>query len=170
MVRWIAVFVLAPVLEQVPAGGNHPAGPATPENPVSGAAYPWPSESPAATPPGLVVRASAQEGFQLPSGNIHCALWDGRLRCDALAFAYPRPPRPRDCDLDWGGAIEMGARGAARLVCHGDTVANPAAPVLGYGQAWRGPGMTCTAATTGLRCTNAEGHGFELARARLRLF
>jgi hypothetical protein len=128
MVRWIAVFVLAPVL------------------------------------------ALAQEGFQLPSGNIHCALWEGRLRCDALAFTYQRPPRPRGCDLDWGGAVEMGARGPAAVLCHGDTIANPAAPVLGYGQAWQGPGMACTAATTGLRCTNGEGRGFEMARARLRLF
>lgn len=128
MVRWIAVFVLMPVL------------------------------------------ASAQEAFQLPSGNIHCFAHEGRLRCDALTFTYPRPPRPRACDLDWGGAVEIGPRGPVQMLCHGDTVANPAAPVLGYGQAWQGGGIACTAAQTGLRCTNAEGRGFEMARARLRLF
>ena len=116
------------------------------------------------------VLASAQEAFQLPSGNIHCMAFEGQLRCDALNFTYQRPPRPRGCDLDWGGAVGLGPRGAAALICHGDTVANPDAPVLGYGQAWQGPGMACTAAQNGLRCTNAEGHGFELARARLRLF
>lgn len=118
----------------------------------------------------LPVVASAQEAFQLPSGNIHCAAWEGRLRCDVLSFAYRRPPRPPDCDLEWGDSVELGPRGAAALVCHGDTVADPKAPVLGYGQAWQGAGMACTAATTGLRCTNAEGRGFEMARARLRLF
>ena len=128
MVRWLAVFVLVPLL------------------------------------------ASAQEAFQLPSGNIHCAVWEGRLRCDVLNFTYARPPRPRACALDWGGAVEMGPRGPAELICHGDTVANPAAPVLGYGTAWQGRGMTCTATQQGLRCVNGEGRGFEMARARLSLF
>lgn len=114
--------------------------------------------------------ASAQEGFQLPSGNIHCALYDGILRCDVLRASYARPPRPRDCEQDWGDAVEIRARGPARLLCHGDTVANPGSPILHYGTAWQGPGMTCTAAETGLRCQNAEGRGFEMARARLRLF
>lgn len=128
MVRWIAVFVLMPVL------------------------------------------ASAQEAFQLPSGNIHCAVYDGRLRCDVLNFAYQRPPRPRNCDLDYGGAVEMTPRGSPVLLCHGDTVANPMAPVLGYGQAWQGGGMACTATQQGIRCVNAEGRGFEMARSRLLLF
>jgi hypothetical protein len=128
MIRWIAVFVLLPVL------------------------------------------ASAQEAFQLPSGTIHCAVFDQRLRCDVLNFIYQRPPRPRSCDLDYGGAVEMGPRGAPGLICHGDTVANPMAPVLGYGQAWQGGGMSCAATTQALRCVNGEGRGFEMARARLLLF
>jgi hypothetical protein len=118
----------------------------------------------------LPVLASAQETFQLPSGNIHCAVNDGALRCDALNFAYQRPPRPRNCDLDYGGAVGLGPRGAPALLCHGDTVANPAAPVLGYGQAWQGRGLTCAATQQGLRCVNGEGRGFEMARARLLLF
>jgi hypothetical protein len=116
------------------------------------------------------VLASAQEAFQLPSGNIHCAVHDGRLRCDVLNFTYQRPPRPRGCDLDHGGAVDLGPRGLPSLICHGDTVANPAAPVLGYGQAWQGRGMACTATPAMLRCVNAEGHGFEMARARLLFF
>lgn len=118
----------------------------------------------------LPVVASAQEGFQLPSGNIHCALYEGRLRCDVLQAAYARAPRPRDCTEDWGDAVEIGARGPALLICHGDTVASPRNPVLHYGTAWQGPGMTCTSAQNGLRCQNAEGRGFEMARARLRFF
>ena len=116
------------------------------------------------------VLASAQEAFQLPSGNIHCALYDGTLRCDVLRSTYRRPPRPRGCDLEYGDAVELGGKGAAALICHGDTVANPATPVLGYGRAWQGPGMACTASQAGLRCVNGDGRGFELARARLTLF
>lgn len=128
MIRWLAAFLLVPVL------------------------------------------ASAQEAFQLPSGNIHCAVFDGLLRCDVLNFTYPRPARPRGCEQDWGGAVELAGKGAAVLLCHGDTVANPAAPVLGYGRAWQGPGMACTATQAGLRCMNGDGRGFEMARARLRMF
>ncbi len=116
------------------------------------------------------VLASAQEAFQLPTGNIHCAVFDQRLRCDVLNFAYQRPPRPRGCDLDNGGAVAMAPAGLPALICHGDTIANPMAPVLGYGQAWQGGGMSCLATQGGLRCVNAEGHGFEMARARLLLF
>ncbi len=115
------------------------------------------------------VLASAQEGFQLPSGNIHCMLWEGTIRCDILRFAYSRPP-PKDCEQDYGDAVQLAARGPAELVCHGDTVADPASPVLGYGTAWRGPGLTCTASQAGLRCVNADGSGFEMARAGLHLF
>lgn len=128
MVRWVAAFVLFPLL------------------------------------------ASAQEAFQLPSGNIHCMAWDGVLRCDVLNYSYRAPRRPAGCDLDYGGAVEIGPRGNARLICHGDTVANPMAPVLGYGQAWQGRGMSCVASQAGLRCQNAEGRGFEMARARLSFF
>jgi len=116
------------------------------------------------------VVASAQEGFQLPSGNIHCALYDGILRCDVVNSTYPRPPRPRNCDLEWGDAVEIRARGPAQFLCHGDTLNDPRHPFLQYGTAWQGPGMTCTSAQNGLRCQNAEGRGFEMARARLRFF
>lgn len=118
----------------------------------------------------LPVVASAQEGFQLPSGNIHCALHDRILRCDVRNASYARPPRPRNCELEWGEAVEIRGRGPATLLCHGDTVMDPRHPILRYGTSWQGPGMTCTAAQTGLRCHNAEGRGFEMARAHLRFF
>ena len=114
--------------------------------------------------------AMAQDAFQLPSGNIRCGVWEGVLRCEAMQFSYRAPPRPADCEFEWGGAIELPRRGAAAPICHGDTVTDPKAPVLAYGAAWQGVGQSCTATPQGLRCVNAEGRGFEMARARLRLF
>lgn len=116
------------------------------------------------------VVASAQEGFQLPSGNIHCAVYDAILRCDVLNASFAPAPRPRNCTEDWGRAIELRRSGPARLICYGDTVADPRHPVLRYGTAWQGPGMTCTAAETGLRCQNGEGRGFEMSRSALKPF
>lgn len=116
------------------------------------------------------VLASAQDGFQLPSGNIHCMMWEGAIRCDILQADYARPPRPADCEQEYGDSAELGPTGPARMVCHGDTVADPDNPVLRYGIIWRRKDLTCAAMPTGFRCTNAEGWGFEMARARLRLF
>jgi len=114
--------------------------------------------------------ASAQAPFRLPSGNIYCAVQQGVLICTVGEFSYAIPPRPPNCDALWGNVVRLDGTGAARLICAGEPGETWRDPVLGYGQAWQGPGMTCTSARTGLRCQNAEGRGFELARARLRFF
>lgn len=116
------------------------------------------------------ILALAQEGFQLPSRNIHCMAWEGALRCDILEFGYGRPPRPADCELEYGDSVQLGPRGPAELVCRGDTVAGAGLPLLGYGATWRAPGLACLAERSGLRCENGDGHGFEMARRGLRLF
>jgi hypothetical protein len=40
--------------------------------------------------------------------------------------------------------------------------------VLGYGKAWKGGGLRCVSAFTGLTCKNKNGHGFYLSRRRWR--
>jgi hypothetical protein len=64
-------------------------------------------------------------GFKTPSGNIHCQLDDfgssTYLRCDILKMESRVPPRPRDCDLDWGQSFSV-TRHRAQRICHGDTV------------------------------------------------
>lgn len=113
--------------------------------------------------------ASAANGFQTPSGNIHCAVDGSEIRCDIVERSFTPPPRPRSCQFDWGGSVELTPHGA-RMICVSDTAANPDYPRLAYGTAWQGGGLTCVSAQAGLRCTNAAGRGFELSRARLSLF
>jgi hypothetical protein len=127
---------------------------------------------------GLGVQPAAaqdQAQFRSPTGNIHCFMFAGDgdwwgARCDILeatrSFAVP----PADCDLDWGHAFEVPARGAAGPVCAGDTVADPGAPVLGYGRSVSIGGVICTSEQTGMTCQNRQGHGFSLSRARQRVF
>jgi hypothetical protein len=55
-------------------------------------------------------------------------------------------------------------------MCHGDTVADPSAPVIPYGTQWRAYGFVCTSQTTGLTCVNSAGHGFSLSRAVQKVF
>ena len=77
-------------------------------------------------------------GFQSPSKNIACQYFDydkqNILRCDISAMET-KPRRPADCDLDYGGAFEMNAKGPAARICHGDTAMDKSLPVLAYGEA-----------------------------------
>lgn len=115
------------------------------------------------------------DSFSTPSKNIYCTYFKGdgptSLRCDIQKVSNRLPPRPRDCDLDWGRAFEVteGARTASRI-CVGDTVADPGVRVLPYGQTWQRGGFTCQSSESGLTCRNANGAGFELSRAAQRIF
>jgi len=113
-------------------------------------------------------------GFQSPTGNIHCAMYifDGtaEARCDLREYVptYTRPPA--GCDLDWGMAFAVGAAGKGVLACVGDTVQDPGNAVLPYGEAVSLGGISCVSAKTGMTCTNPDGHGFSVAKARQKLF
>ena len=111
--------------------------------------------------------------FRTPSGNIGCIYASGggevvsrtSVRCDIRSGLKPKPARPKGCDLDYGDSYELERTGRAIVVCHGDTAINSQAPVLAYGKTWRRGGFTCRSKATGLRCTNARGHGFFMSRA-----
>lgn len=64
----------------------------------------------------------------------------------------------------------MRPTGRATASCAGDTVYNPRARILAYGETWRRGGFRCTSRTAGLTCTNRSDHGFFLSRQRWRLF
>ena len=122
---------------------------------------------------GAAHAQSGPTGFQSPSKNIACAYFDydkqNTLRCDIME-ATVTARRPADCDLEWGKAFEMNAKGGATRLCYGDTVMDPKMPVLAYGEVWQRGGFTCTAEQTGVTCFNADRRGFSLARAKQDLF
>ncbi|MBU8545433.1 MULTISPECIES: DUF6636 domain-containing protein [Roseomonadaceae] len=130
----------------------------------------WPLAAATLALLALPVAALAQEGFQMPSGNVFCEVEENALRCDLVDFTFARPPQPADCETDWGHAYSLAARGTSRVLCAGDTVVNRGARRLRYGDRWDGVGVTCHAERTGLKCINAEGRGFELSRTRLSRF
>ncbi len=114
-------------------------------------------------------------GFQSPSHNIHCQFATGDnqsvVRCDVMQGTITAP-RPRDCDLEWGRAFEISNRHGrlGERICYGDTIMDPALPVLNYGATWQRSGFTCTAEQTGVTCFNADRHGFTLSRAMQTMF
>jgi hypothetical protein len=105
--------------------------------------------------------------FQTPSHNIICATMEAGLRCDIRSGLEPEPDD--ECPLDWVGVV-LDADGTAAPDCAGDAVPEEGVPVLGYGTSWRLMKITCASESTGLTCTNREGHGFELARAGWNTF
>lgn len=119
--------------------------------------------------------AADYEGFRAPSGNIHCSYYSDAdvtsLRCDIRETNSPPPPAPADCDLDWGNAFEMNKdeQHAARI-CHGDTVADDSYLVLPYGKTWKRDGFTCKSAETGMSCRNEHGAGWDLSKARQKIY
>lgn len=117
--------------------------------------------------------ASAQDGFQTPSKNIFCKMYDfdgpPTLRCDMMEVDT-RPRQPASCDGDWGRAFEVTARGRAQPICRGDTLYDPSLPTLRYGSVWQRAGFTCRSEQSGLTCFNAMGRGFSLSRARQEVF
>ena len=126
---------------------------------------PTPTTSPSPQPVPTQTEPSPQplatQTFIMPSRNIGCGFFEA-LRCDILSGLNPTPSGA--CELDWTG-LTLEPEGNAAPQCAGDTVFDPQAPVLEYGQTWSLAGITCESRETGLRCTNTGGHGFELARA-----
>jgi hypothetical protein len=122
------------------------------------------------------VRAEFAEGFKSPTGNITCAFFEAfermpaSIRCDIANISSTPPRRPRNCDGEYGHSFEVRSRGPAERLCITDTVTGPEYRVLPYGRSWRKGGITCDSAETGITCMNETGGGFEISRAKQRVF
>lgn len=114
-----------------------------------------------------------QIDFRSPSDNLHCSIYtfegQPQVRCDRVQFT-DAPPRPDDCDLDWGHAFWVGATGKGQGACAGDTIISRTSPVLDYGRSVELDGVRCLSEQTGMICKNREGGGFSIARSRANLF
>ncbi len=119
--------------------------------------------------------AAAQDyiAFRSPSGNIACAMWTGDwsgARCDLMELTPSYRKRPADCDLEWGRSFAVDAQGKGYLACVGDSVFDPGAFTLGYGKSVSLGAFTCTSQKSGVTCTNGQGHGFSVAKAKQKVF
>jgi hypothetical protein len=114
--------------------------------------------------------ALAYKGFDSPTQNIGCVIESHGVRCDIRDHEWKSPPKPRNCEVDYGGGVFIGAKGRATYVCAGDTTLN-AGPVLAYGDSEHLGLYRCVSYEAGMRCINRRnGHGFVLSRQRVRLF
>jgi len=101
--------------------------------------------------------------FQTPSKNIGCYLSAEAARCDIVKKDWTPPPKPADCELDWGLGVIVERDRKASINCAGDTVIG-AGEVLAYGSSLRAGNFVCDSASSGIRCSNLTSqHGFALS-------
>lgn len=129
-------------------------------------------------PPGVILIDAEADGrfgtggarFTTPSGNVACLMSNG-VRCDVLEHTWDLPPKPSDCEFDFGVGAQLVGTGAGELSCVDDTVAGSDFAVLDYGAAVEYDGVVCVSREAGLRCRDrTTAHGFTVARAAYSLF
>ena len=109
-------------------------------------------------------------GYVAPSGNIACLIDSTYVRCDIIDRDWSPPPRPADCEFDYGQGISLSVGGPAEFVCAGDTVFGPD-NVLPYDEWVTAGSLRCDSAVDGITCRDlGTGHGFSLSRQAYRLF
>ncbi len=109
-------------------------------------------------------------GFISPTGNVSCMIDVDLARCDIIDRDWSPPPRPAECEFDYGQGISIAPGEAAAFVCAGDT-AFGADEVLPYGDAITAGPLRCESADSGITCRDADtGHGFRLALEAYQLF
>jgi hypothetical protein len=114
--------------------------------------------------------ALAYKGFDSPTQNIGCIMESRGVRCDIRDHDWQSPPKPKNCELDYGGGVFIGAKGRATFVCAGDTTLN-SGPALAYGRSAHLGRYRCVSSEAGVRCVNRRtGHGFLLSRQKAHLF
>jgi hypothetical protein len=124
-------------------------------------------EAPGTTEPD---EATELVGFTSPSGNVGCILKSNYARCDVLERDWSPPPRPADCEFDYGQGISLSPGEKAAFVCAGDTALGGGAP-LAYGRSVSAGILQCDSAESGITCRDTEtGHGFAIAREAYRVF
>ena len=89
-------------------------GPATPTEPT---------HAPKSEPPETSEPDAATDlvGFTSPSGNVGCIVDSAYVRCDISERDWTPPPRPADCEFDYGQGISLSGGETAAFVCAGDT-------------------------------------------------
>ncbi|MEQ3552549.1 serine/threonine-protein kinase [Pseudonocardia nematodicida] len=188
LVAVAAAVVVALVVGSGSGSTGTAAGPAS--GPASSAPPPTTAPAPTTTPApagdadllaGAAVVDTSEDArfgaaadvlrFRSPSGNIACAQEPFAVRCDVLERTWEVPPVPASCAQAYGTGAQLAGAAPGSLTCVGDTIADPALPVLEFDRALRTGEVTCVSRSTGVECRNTTtGHGIAVARASYRLY
>lgn len=116
-----------------------------------------------------VCNADEDIAFSSPTGGIGCHFYAQHLRCDVAGGLVPKPARPAGCDFDYDNGFFLKTRGNAGVVCASDS-ARFGKLIIPYGKTFARYGITCSSSFDGMRCTNADHHGFFISRGEAYRF
>jgi hypothetical protein len=171
---WATALLLGATLAGCGGGTETVTVPGPPQGGAQAAGTSTAAKTTATTAIPVPARVVHLDTFRSPTGNIGCSLLDNVARCDIEKRSWHPPARPASCPeiVDFGQGLEVGASGAARFVCAGDTARDPASPVLVYGSGSRIGGVECVSATAGITCAGRaeERHGFFISIQTYRIF
>jgi hypothetical protein len=109
-------------------------------------------------------------GFISPTGNVACMVAADWARCDIIDRDWSPPPRPADCEFDYGQGISVAPGERAQFVCAGDTAFGPDA-MLPYGESISAGALRCESAEAGITCRDLRtANGFSISRDAYHLF
>jgi hypothetical protein len=109
-------------------------------------------------------------GFISPTGNVACMIDADWARCDIIDRDWSPPPRPADCEFDYGQGISLAPGESAQFVCAGDT-AFGTDEVLPYGDSITAGVLRCESADAGITCRDTQtSHGFSISQQAYQLF
>ena len=113
-------------------------------------------------------------GFMTPSGNIYCngSVEASQISCSIInrTAGPPALPRPFNCSAMWGHVFNLGPIGPATLSCSNPPRAVNYTDIAPYGVSANFGAIFCQSESTGLTCTNPQGHGFFLSRRQQSAF
>jgi hypothetical protein len=115
--------------------------------------------------------------FKMPSNNVVCSVGQeadsADITCTIHERSGPLPrPAPADCMSTWGHVFTLRDTGPVTMECtdFDRGLAAAVTDVAPYGVTGTFGGISCLSQETGLRCTNRDGHGFQLARRTQSVF
>lgn len=150
----------APAFRATPVPTTPQTGPCTGTPAVAG----WGAES------AQKLRDLGQ-GAVSESGNIHCGLLSYSTDELVCSIGTTDFDVPKNCAGQPGTIVRWPAGGKPTLSgCAGDTMLGVGRAALPYDTLAVGGGFGCVIRESGVRCQDATGHGFTLARAGYRTF
>ncbi len=108
--------------------------------------------------------------FTAASGNVGCLIDMDYVRCAIGDKDWSPPPRPAECEGDYGYNIALEPGGRAEFVCVGDSVLAQG-DALAHGESIAVGPLRCDSAESSITCRDVEsGEGFSMSREAYEMF
>ncbi len=133
-----------------------------------------PPPSPSSQSFGQTTRSTRGDGritFASPSGNITCAMDRREVVCDVAQQSWSLSPADvASCGHAALAGISLPVAKKPRFDCRTDVLVPHPQQVLAYGESIAVGHLTCSSATTGVRCQDRRtGHRFFVSRQTYRM-